>query len=549
MADITVRLNGKEITVPFGTRILDLIDGNCRYADDPIAGAVVNGIQMSLQEVLKGNADIETYTVTSSYGKRAYRKTLCFLLSYASSKIAPERNLIIGHSLGDGFYFRYRDDNPPETERLYKEMKRAVAANIPIAIRSIPEEEALGYARRRGLLETEKLLVTRNSPIYKVAEAEDCIELYYEPLLPSFGYLELWELREYQKGLLLRYPQQRNPFALSPFADNPLLFSVFHKSRETAAILGIESLGSLNAKVADGSIKETIRLSEALYRKSIMEVGIRIKEKGTVKAVMIAGPSSSGKTTSSMKLCDELRIHGYDPIKLSLDDYYLPGDQIPLDEDGEKDFDVLESLDLELFDQQLKALTAGESIHLAEHDFAEKTTSFRKESTRMKENSILVIEGIHALNPKLTSGFPDEMLFKVYISALTQINLDTRSRISTTDNRILRRMVRDARTRGLSPVETLTRWPSVERGEKNNIFPYQNNADALINSALSYELSILVTYAVPLLRSVRREDGPAYTTARRLLGFLNLVHPMPDDDVPSDSILREFIGGSLFGAI
>lgn len=551
MADLKIRIDGKEMEVPFGTSIKDIlgIKSAQPYADNPIAGAVVNGMLMSLQEGLKGNADIRTVRVASPLGKRIYRKSLCFLLSYASSAIAPERNLIIGHSLGDGFYFRYRDGNPPDTARLRKAMEEAVAEDLPIDVLSLADDEVLVYSESRKLLETKELLDTRNSPLYKVARIGECIELYYEAVLPSTGYIGLWELRDYQDGLLLRYPQSQSPFRLAEFVDNPLLFEVFRENRKASSVIGISSLGDLNRKIIDGSVEETIRLSESLMRRSIMDIGRSIKEKGTVKAVFIAGPSSSGKTTSSLKLCDELRIHGYSPLKLSLDDYYLPGDLIPLDEDGEKDFDVLEALDLDLFRKQLADLTSGKAVHLAVHDFRQKTTSFREEESRMEDDSILVIEGIHGLNPALTAGFDDSMLFKVYISALTQINLDTRSRISTTDNRILRRMVRDARTRGLSPMETLSRWPSVERGEKNNIFPFQNNADAMINSALSYELAVLVTYAVPLLRSVRKESGEPYTIARRLLAFLSLVHPLPDDMIPPDSILREFIGGSIYGAI
>ena len=305
----------------------------------------------------------------------------------------------------------------------------------------------------------------------------------------------------------------------------------------------------LNRQISEGTITETIRLTEALQRKRIAAIASAVAEKKTIKAVFIAGPSSSGKTTFSMKLTDELILHGYSPIRLSLDDYYLPGDLVPVDENGEKDFDVLESLDIPLFREQFSDLVNGKEIHPAEHSFKEKKTVLLDKTLKMDEDSILIIEGIHGLNPALIGDFPEEKIFRVYISALTQVNLDTRSRISTTDNRILRRMIRDSRTRGIPAAETLRRWPQVERGEKNNIFPFQNNADIMINSALEYELSVLVTYAIPLLRSVRREEGEAYALSRRLLAFLDLVYPLPDDAVPPDSILREFIGGSIYGAI
>ena len=519
MTELKIRLNGKDMSIPYGTRIMDIIghDNTPSYSNNPAAGAIVNGILVPLQEELKGNADIQTVRLISPLGKRIYRKTLCFLLSYASSVVSPERNLIIGHSLGDGYYFRYRDPDPPKTEELIRTMKAAVDADLPIDIVSLTYDEALEYSESKKLDETVKLLNTRNSPLYKAARLGNCIELYYEPVLPSAGYLTLWELREYEDGLLLRYPQSRSPYRLMEFTDNPKLFEVFRNNKRISELIGISSLGDLNQQIIDGSIDETTRLSETLLRQNIMEIGRKIKEKGYVRAVFIAGPSSSGKTTFSMKLCDELRIHGYKPLKLSLDDYYLTGDLIPLDENGEKDFDVLESLDLELFRRQLSDLTAGKSVHLAVHDFKEKSTSFREEPSQMDADTILIIEGIHGLNPHLIPRtIPEESIFRVYISALTEVNLDTRSRISTTDNRILRRMIRDNRTRGFDASETLSRFPSVERGEKNHIFPFQNNADVMINSALEYELGVLRPYAIPLLRSVGKENKEAYAQIETL---------------------------------
>ena len=550
MEKIIVRIDGTEMTTGTGTELLGLVDRySINYMDNPIAAAYVNGSIVSLREKLEGNAEIKTIRTISPEGKRIYRKSLCFLLCYASALIAPDRTLIIGHSLGDGFFFRYRDGHKPDTEKLRKAMEDAVRDNLPIDLVTLTAEEALKYSEDRHLEETKKLLLTENGSEYRFARLGTCYEMYYEPMLPSAGYIGLWELMDYEGGLLLRYPQSRSPFQIMPFADNPLLFSVFSENKRISSVLGIESLGDLNMKIADGSITETIRLSESLQRQRIVSIARAIKEKGTVKAVFIAGPSSSGKTTSSMKLTDELRLLGYDPIRLSLDDYYLSEKDIPLDENGEKDFDVLHSLDIPLFRSQLTDLAEGRKIHPAVHSFREKKTVLSDETLKMEENSILIIEGIHGLNPALIADFPEEMVFRVYISALTQVNLDTRSRISTTDNRILRRMVRDARTRGITASETLRRWPQVERGEKNNIFPFQNNADVMINSALEYELPVIATYAIPLLKSVKKEDGEPYAVARRLLEFLSIVYPLPSDIVPPDSTLREFIGGSIYGAI
>ena len=550
MESILVRIDGKEAKAEKGSAVQSVIDiGNREYSSNPVVAATVNGIATSLSERLYGNADIRSIRLFSRNGLRVYRKSLCFLLSYASAEIAPERTLIIGHSLGDGYYFRYRDGNPPDIPALTGVMEKAIADDIPFEILELTAEEALEYSEKHLLTETVRLLGTINAGSYRFARLGSCLEVYYEPLLLSASYLEKWELRPYQDGMLLRYPQSRDPLCIKPFSDNPLLFSVFQENKKYASILSIESLGDLNAKIADGKLAETIRLTETLQRKRIADAAEDIRKRKKVRAVFIAGPSSSGKTTFSMKLTDELIAHGYECLRISLDDYYLEGDKIPLDENGEKDFEVLESLDLELLRLQLKALLDGEEVHLARHSFKDKKTSFAPVPSRMGEHTILIIEGIHGLNPALCPDFPKDECYKIYISALTQVNLDTRSRISTTDNRILRRMVRDNRTRGLDAVETLTRWPSVERGEKNNIFPYQNNADVMINSALEYELAVLAPLAIPLLRSVRKETGDAYTLARRLLDFLDLIYPAPKDDVPPDSILREFIGGSIYGAI
>ncbi len=551
MKMLTVEIDGKRTEVPEGTKITELLDSgrDLSYSSDPVAAAKVNGRLSSLMEPIHGNSCIESVRLFSPFGKRVYRKSLCFLLCYASSLIAPERTLIIGHSLGDGYYFRYRNGEKPDTGRLIKVMKDAIASDMPIELVELTEDEALAYSKERNLHETEILLNTTNSGSYRFAKLGTCLEMYYEPLLPSLRYLELWELREYEDGLLLRYPQSRNPQKLMDFTDNPLLFSVFRENKSYAKILGIDSLGELNRKTEEGGIQKTIMLSEALQRRRISDISRAIKERGEVKAVFISGPSSSGKTTFSLKLSDELRVDGFEPVKISLDDYYLPTERIPFDEYGERDYEVLEALDLGLFRQQLGDLITGKEVHLASFSFKDRKITLREKATSMKRNSILVIEGIHGLNPELVPDMDRKSTFRIYISALTQVNLDTRSRISTTDNRILRRMVRDSRTRGFNAVETLSRWPSVERGEKNHIFPYQNNADVMINSALEYEPGVIKTYAVPLLRSVTKDTGDAYTTARRLLDFLDFVYPIPSEYVPSDSLLREFIGGSVYGAI
>ncbi len=545
----TIKADGRCIRTEMKL-LLDLYkeESNLPYSENPVVAATANGILRSLREEIEDNAVVGSIRLFSQFGKRVYRKSLCLLLSYASSLLYPDRTLVIGHSLGDGFYFSYRDGFKPDINALKSVMEGAIREDLSIDIIRKRNDEAERYAEERNLRETLKLLRSRNDESYEFTAIGNFMSVYYEPVLPSLRILEVWDLMDYQDGLLLRYPQSRHPMSLMDFSDNPLLFSVFRDNKRIAGNLGLESLGALNEAVSNGNINEKILLSEIAMQKRISEAADDIEKRGSIKCVFISGPSSSGKTTFSMKLALELRALGYDPIKISLDDYYLKRELIPIDKDGEKDYEVLDALNLELFRSQLNSLLKGDSVNLASFSFKEQRTEFSATPVSMNDDSILIIEGIHGLNPALVPDIDSSVIYRIYISALTQLNLDSKSRISTTDNRILRRLVRDARTRGFDAVETLSRWPSVERGEKSNIFPYQNNADIMVNSALEYELGVLSVYAVPLLKSVRKETGAPFTTARRLLEFLSLIYPISSETVPADSILREFIGGSAFNA-
>ncbi|MDY5932252.1 MAG: nucleoside kinase [Candidatus Ornithospirochaeta sp.] len=548
MDRITISLEGKRTDIARNTGIESLFEPSMLrgYSSDTIVAATVNGVIRRLDHPAEENSEINPVRLFSPLGKRVYRKTLCFLLSYASSVIYPDRSLIIGHSLGDGFYFHYKDQEAIDASRLRKAMEKAIREDRKVSLTTLPHGAALEYLRSHSMEETAKLLESRNDSSYSFSALDGYLELETEPIVPNLGILEVWDLMEYRDGILLRYPQSRSYDRIRPFEDNPKLFDVFCQNKNMGKRLELESLGALNLKQRDGDIQRAIRLEEESQRNRIAEIAERIASKGSVKAVFIAGPSSSGKTTFSLKISEQLILRGLRPIKISLDDYYLPPDQVPLDEDGKADFEVMEALDLKCLREQIGSLIMGRDVHLASWDFAEKKRTFSEKACRMDDSSVLVIEGIHGLNPALLPDLGEDMKFRIYISALTQLNLDTRSRISTTDNRILRRMIRDNRTRGLDAVETLTRWPSVERGEKNHIFPLQNMADEMINSALSYEIGVLAPFAIPLLRSVGREHGDAYTNARRLLSFLELVYPIQSSLVPEDSIIREFIGGSVF---
>ena len=504
-----------------------------KYFDNPPVAAVVNGELKSLQSEIEENAVIDLVYLNSKTGRTVYRRTLCFLLSYAASVVYPERTLISGHSLGDGYYFYFRDRGKSDIKKLKAVMQEAVDEDMTIDIESLSSVQALDYVRKHGLVETEMLLESRNDGAYTFNRLGECRSVYYEPLISSISLLSVWDLMEYGEGMLLRYPQSRKMDSMMAFQDNPLLFRVFEETRAKARILDVDSLGSLNLKEAEGKIREVIVLSETLQRRSFYRAAEDIKKKGGVRIVFISGPACSGKKTSGLKLCAELKIQGFNPVMLSLDDYRKRN------ESGRS------YVDTALLQKEVKALLNGEEVTLTSSD-RDKKRLFRTLSAKMDEKTILVVEGVQTLNEHLIPDLDENEIYRIFVSALTQLNLDTCSNISTRDNRLLRRIVKECRQRDVKPNEIINEWEDIEEEEKNLLFPYQNNADMMINSALEYELGVLYADAMPLLRSVRLEDGMAYTTARRLMAFLELVNPISPELVPSDSVLREFIGGSAF---
>ncbi|MDD7009126.1 MAG: nucleoside kinase [Bullifex sp.] len=527
-------------------------DLNTPYEKDPVVGALVNGELKSLDYRLIYPADVKPVRLFSPLGKRIYRHSLCFLLSYAASKVFPDRHLEIGHSLGDGYFFRFTDEEVTEAEvgELAETMREAVRRDLRTERINIPYSEAVSLFSGPRYERTLALLKTRNDSGIRISRMDGFSYIAYEPIVTRTSLLTLWELRPYHGGMLLRYPQSRDGYMrIRPFQDNPKLFEVFCRSARECRIIKAESLGHLNEKIAEGDTQRLIELSETMLDRQIMAISEDIKRRKTVKMVFIAGPSSSGKTTSSLKLFSALEILGYTPIKISLDDYYLSRDLVPRDEDGNYDYEVMEALDLELFRKNMADLSEGLPVHLPSFDFRTQKRSYCSDATVLSESSIVIVEGIHGLNPGLIPDIDPSLVYKIYISCLTTVSIDDNNRISTTDNRIIRRMIRDSRTRGTSATETLAMWPSVERGEKNHIFPYQNNADAMINSSLPYEIAALTPYAIPLLRSVKPESGDAYTLSRRLLKFLELCYMIPLEEIPRTSLLREFLGGSIYKAV
>jgi len=527
------------------------------YRDNPNVAYMVSGeamckkdMELTLQ-MTEGKATVSPIPLFSAFGKRIYRHSLCFLLSYAVSKNFPNGNLIIMHSLGDGYFYRLEEHafTKEDAEKIKETMQDAIRRDLPFERRYLTEEEAIREFERLNEKHASELCETVGQGIVDAYSLGGYTAPSYEPLVPSTSVLSVWGLMEYHGGLLLRYPQSRDRMRIRPFVDNPKLYEIFQETVRNYRILGVETLGELNKRIQSGECSHMIELSEALINRQFVVTASRIKESGKIKAVFIAGPSSSGKTTSSLKLCSQLEILGYSPVKISLDDYYKDRGETPLDDEGKPDYEVPDALDIKAFLSQMKDLLDGKEVRLHQYDFKSGTHKASEKPTKMERNSILVIEGIHGLNPRFHEGLDKESIFTVYISALTTLNIDDVNRVSTTDTRILRRMVRDSRTRGTSAAETLSMWPSVERGEKNNIFPYQNSADMFINSALPYEISALMPYAYAQLCSVLPKDKDAYPIARRLLKIIEKVCPMPIGDIPKDSVLREFLGGSSYGAI
>jgi uridine kinase len=472
------------------------------------------------------------------------------MLAMAARELFPDRNLYIGHSLGNSYYYTFTAGKSPtekEIEDLKKAMERLVGENLPITFMYAAYADALAIFKKNNQTATSQLLDHRSESRIKINECKGYADIYVEPLVKRTGLLSAFDLQPYEEGFLLRFPGVGRGNTIDPFEDSPKIFSVYDEYKKWGRIVEVRSVGELNARVSNRSIRDYIRIAEAFQGRKLAEIAEQIYEqRDTLKVALIAGPSSSGKTTSAKRLAIELMVMGIKPIAISLDDYYVGTDKTPRDEKGEPDYECLEALDIPFLNQQLLALFAGEEVTLPVYDFRigrRKETGGKK--IRMDRRSMLIVEGIHGLNDALTPEIKRETKFKLYVSALTQLNLDDHNRIPTSDNRLLRRMVRDYQFRGKDAAGTINMWPKVQQGERKHIFPFQNGADAAFNSALDYELAVLKFYADPLLRAVK-PGRPEYAEAARLLSFLENFAPIPPQYVPGTSILREFIGESEF---
>ena len=551
MREIVSSVEGKKYRIPAFSSAREILEKagmalGTDYQENPIVAALVNGRLSPLETPVPMSCPIEPVRAFQGFGRRVYRHSLCFLLCYASKLVFPKRRLVIGHSLGDGFFFNYedaKDTDKDQIEALSAKMKELVEQKLDIEYVSLSNQDAIKALKKQGYGDAVLLLKSMNVPSVDLYKLQEYYQIAYEPIVDNTSVLGVWNLRPYENGMLLRYPVKESIHNVVQFKDNQKLFEVFNEYRAWGKILGVSYVGEMNRMCSNNTAEQYVRLSEALQRRKIASIADDIHSR-KAKAVFIAGPSSSGKTTFAKKLCEQLLLMEYSPIKISLDDYYKQRQYAPLDEEGKPDFEALEALDTDMFDRNMHDLFAGQEVDLPHFSFTENATYYLNKPIKMNSHTIFVIEGIHGLNPNIVSKIEPKYVYKVYISALTQLNMDDCNRVSTTDDRMLRRILRDYRTRGSSAEETLLMWPSVSRGERVHIFPNQNNADVMFNSALDYELGVLSPFVAPLLHEVSPDSGTAYTHAQRLLAFLENIYAIPSSFVPSDSILREFIGES-----
>ena len=517
--------------------------------NNPIVAVKFNNEIVSLSFTVKINGNIEPIFLNSKDGNNLYRKSLCFLLAKASKLLFPARRLVISHSLSSGFYYYYDSlDEIPEEDiiKLFGKIKELVDKDLSIQIMSLSYSDSINYFKKNNLFNTALLLKYNNRPKIHVYKCGDYLDLYHGPLVSHTGILNKFEIMNYPPGMLLRFPSKSIVKNIPPHKDNPILFQIYQEYKKWGKILNINCIGLLNDRIHNETLKEFIYISETLHNKKIANIADKICEnKNKIKLILIAGPSSSGKTTFSKKLNIQLKVSGRNPVLLSLDNYFLPRDETPLDKYGKPNFETLEAIDIKLLNEHLVKLFNGEEIEILFYDFITGKRKYKNKKLKLEDRSLLILEGIHALNDQLTPIIDNCYKYKVYVSALTQLNIDDHNRIPTTDNRLLRRIVRDNKFRGHSVLKTLHMWPSVQQGERKYIFPFQNTADIAFNSALDYELAVLKVYADPLLKVIT-PDMKEYSESHRILLFLNNILPIPPSWVPSMSILREFIGNSHF---
>jgi uridine kinase len=550
---ITVTINGEQKTVPQGTTYEQIAQEYQEEADAMICLAVVNGKIRELFKKATKDCQVSFCTITEANGYRAYVRTAVMLFLkviydlYGASAACHSR---VEFNINHGHYISTRDEIASTAEnahRIEARMRQLVEAKAPFMKKSYSVDDATELFSEQGMHDKERLFRFRRSPYVNVYEIEGYRDYYYGHMLPNAGYIKWFTVKEYKGGFMLQLPSRDKPGFVGPLVESPKLFTAMKEVEHWGLRIGIETVGDLNYQISKGLWNDLILVQEAEQEWKIGEIAKDIVKRGGVKFVMIAGPSSSGKTSFSHRLSIQLRALGKVPHPIALDDYYVQREDTPKDENGNFDFECLEAIDVSRFNEDMSRLLAGEAVELPTFNFKTGKREYNGMKKKLGEEDILVIEGIHGLNDKTSYSLPDKSKYKVYVSALTGINVDYHNRIPTTDGRLLRRIVRDARTRGTSAARTISMWPSVRRGEETNIFPFQEQADAMFNSALIYELAVLKQYAEPLLFDIPK-SAPEYHEATRLLKFLDYFLGVSSETLPNNSIAREFVGGSCFFA-
>jgi uridine kinase len=545
--NITLK-NDKIVNVNKGIALSEIIaDCNIEEYKECIL-CKFNGKLRELSYKVEEDGYLESVSISEKISISTYVRTLQFVFIKAVHDLYPEARIAIEHSLSKGLFGEIDKEHPLEKEDIEKikmRMEELVRKNIPINKVSVSKEEAINIFNGYGYHDRVEILKHGRNDSLNIYELDGRYDYFYGPMAASTGSIKVFDLINYPPGFILIAPNENDPNNLPEFVEHKKLAKVFYEAEQWGKILDVADIGSLNKKVVSGEIVDIVRIAEALHEKKAAYIADMIENKENVKIVLIAGPSSSGKTTFTRKLAIQLRVNGLMPVPISLDDYFVDREKTPVDENGEYDFESIYALDLDLFNKNLRDLLDGKEIVMPQFDFLTGSRNWHERPLKLPEKGVLLIEGIHGLNELLTSSIPKENKFKIYISALTQLNLDNHNRIATTDIRIIRRIVRDCFSRGYSGEQTLKMWPSIKRGEEKNIFVFQEEADVMFNSSLVYELCVLKKYAEPELNKIE-QDSPVYHEAMRLRSLLHFFKDVQDELTPDNSILREFIGGSCF---
>ncbi|RPH33938.1 MAG: nucleoside kinase [Bacteroidales bacterium] len=537
--NIVPGLNLAEIAVEFNVKL-----------NSPILGAMVNNTLKELSYEVYSPKTIHFIDISHTAGMRMYQRSLFFVLQKAVKDLIPGSSVRFEHSVSKGFYCEIDGcDQSLELPLIFNigdKMREIVEANIPFKRDKVLTTDVVNMFERMGYYDKAKLFRTRPKLYTSIYYLGDSADYFFGSLVPTSGYLKVFDLVKYYQGMLLRIPKRSKPEEVEDIEIQDQMFEIFQEHKDWVDILGVGSVAAINEQVQRGYSSELIKISEALHEKKVAQIAdILYCKRDKVRVVLISGPSSSGKTTFAKRLSIQLKVSGLKPYTISLDNYFVDREDTPKDENGDYDFESIKALDVDLFNRDLLKLLNGEEVELPKFSFEKGKRVYDKTFLKIESNGIIVIEGIHALTPELTLLIPAEKKFKVYVSALTSLSFDSINRIPTTDNRLIRRIIRDYKYRGYSALDTIRRWDSVRRGEDKNIFPYQEQADVMFNSSLLYELSVLKSYAEPILYELPSSE-PEYSEAVRLQKFLSYFTPIPNDEVPPTSILREFLGGSTF---